>query len=237
MGNIEPQESENGNTLIDQIRTKWADFAEEHTFIVVLGSFFLIFICIAQLADIHNQIYRIQTERAATRGDIDAQRRLAILYHEGIGGKIDYESAASLMEKAARAGHPRTQAHMGALYYAGLGVLEDDQVALCWYVRSAAQGDPMGALGLATMYLAGRGVEKSRTKAYAWMNLGSRTGNPRAREVRRKLRTTLTNGDIRDAQVLSRKLLDYKERTTELTATGCNPTKEPPTSPSRSAVE
>lgn len=227
MNNIEPQKSKNGNTQIGRRHTIWTAFIKEHDFVLVLGSFFLVFIGVAQLADTHNRMYLRDTKQSASSGDINAQRRLAILYHEGIGTEIDYVDAALLMEKAARAGHPGAQAHMGALHYFGLGVLEDDRAALCWYVRSATQGNLLGAIGLATMYLTGRGVEKSPAKAYAWMNLGNRTGNPKVREVRRILRATLNAGDVQKAQVLSQLLLDRKARITELTATGCNSPEDP----------
>ena len=223
----EPRESKTEDTQIDQKRTIWTAFIQESNIVLVLGLFFLLFIGIMQLADVHNQMYLRETKRSAARGDINAQQRLAILYHEGIGAEIDYLDAAHLMEKAARAGYPGAQAHMGALHYLGLGVLEDDRAALCWYARSAVQGDLTGAIGLATMYLTGRGVEKSPKKAYAWMNLGNRTGNPKVREVQRKLRGTLNNtGDAQEAQVLSRLLLDRKARITELKTTGCNSTED-----------
>ena len=150
-----------------------------------------------------------------------------MLYHKGTGVEINYVAAARFMEKAAHAGHSGAQAHMGALYYNGLGVLQDDRTALCWYARSAVQGNLMGALGLATIYLRGRGAEKSLTKAYAWMNLGSRNGNPKAREIREILRTILSTKEVLEAQALSRRLLSNEERITELTTTACNLMEDP----------
>lgn len=222
MSNSDPQGPGSRATLVNQLRRSWVRLSEEHGFIFVLAIFFLIFFCLTQLANTHNQLAVNRIQQTATDGDINAQRELAVLYYKGIGVGVDYVTAAHAMEKAARAGHPGAQAHMGALHYAGLGVLQVDRAALCWYVRSAAQGDPIGALGLATMYLTGRGVEKSLGKAYAWINVGNSKGNPTTREVRERLRAALGTKEVRKTQALSKLFLNYEERIAELATTGCN---------------
>lgn len=79
-------------------------------------------------------------ERAASKGHMQAQFELAMMYRLGRGTLQDYKSAAQQFDHAARGGHVGAQYHMGRLYRIGEGVTLDLIRAYAWFNRAAAQG-------------------------------------------------------------------------------------------------
>ena len=80
---------------------------------------------------------------AAEQGDTDAQRKLGLLYLDGIGVPQDCMEAVKWFRTAAEQGHAAAQYHLGVCYRRGQGVTQDDVEAVRWYRKSAEQGYDM----------------------------------------------------------------------------------------------
>ncbi len=84
-------------------------------------------------------------EKAATRGDLEAQSELGFFYFTGNLVEKDYVKARNWFEKAARNGYPMAQYNMGILWYTGNGVETVDMVkAYAWFSLAAANGNSSG---------------------------------------------------------------------------------------------
>ncbi|MFZ0745247.1 MAG: tetratricopeptide repeat protein [Terracidiphilus sp.] len=81
--------------------------------------------------------------RAAWRGDLGAQLRLAALFRDGGKGfPRDMAQAAAWYRKAAEQGEPSAQAALGILYSFGQGVPQSDVEAFYWLDLAAAVKGP-----------------------------------------------------------------------------------------------
>jgi TPR repeat protein len=96
---------------------------------------------------------RYWLQLAAAQGSEDAEARLGLIYHEGLGVERDPKRAAHYWLRAARSGHPGAQFHIGVAYDIGKGV-EADRVESAYWLSLAAPKDE-----LAEIYL--EGVERS----------------------------------------------------------------------------
>lgn len=84
-------------------------------------------------------------EKAAERGDIEAQNELGFLYFTGNLVEKDYEKARDWFETAARNGYPLAQYNMGILWYTGNGVETVNMVkAYAWFSLAASHGHSSG---------------------------------------------------------------------------------------------
>lgn len=76
----------------------------------------------------------------AQKGNADAQYKLAGMYQQGLGMKINMMLAVKWMEKSALQGHMLAQLSLGRLYAEGTGVPHDIRQAQYWLSLAAAQG-------------------------------------------------------------------------------------------------
>lgn len=105
--------------------------------------------------------------KAADQGNVDAQYRLATLFHEGATGlKKNPERAFKLYEAAAKKGHVEAQNWLGYVYQHGLGVKQDEKAAVEWYQKAADSKLAIAENNLGLMYLGGKGVEQDYRKAF-----------------------------------------------------------------------
>lgn len=114
--------------------------------------------------------------KAAERGDIDAQYRLAGAYNYGKGVPENHVEAARWYRLAAEAGHVRAQFKLGNLYHYGEGVPHDDEVAAHWLELAAEGGHATAQLFLSALYRFGRGVPVDLVRAYLWAEQAASNG-------------------------------------------------------------
>ncbi len=80
--------------------------------------------------------------KAAEKGDIAGELRLAALYRDGRGVERDMAQAAEWYRKAAEQGDANAQATLGVLYSMGQGVPHSDVEAYYWLDLAAAVKGP-----------------------------------------------------------------------------------------------
>ena len=107
----------------------------------------------------------------ATKGDPDAARNLAMLYHRGLGFEVDFIKARYWYKIAALKCNATAQNNLGLLLLNGQGGDKDLVGAFRLFEKAALQGlhadsDAMG--NLAGMYLNGQGTQQNVIEAYKW---------------------------------------------------------------------
>lgn len=116
--------------------------------------------------------------RAAQKGLVDAQYRLARIVHEGGEGiRRSARIAAILYEAAAKQGHVRAMFATGWAYDKGEGVIADQAAARRWYRRAAEAGHVGAMTALGLMYLSGRGGARDLKAALAWLQKAAAAGD------------------------------------------------------------
>ena len=97
----------------------------------------------------------------ANEGNVAAQYKLAMVYHEGtmapfIG--LNEEKAVEWFTKASEQGHVLSQMKLAEAFYYGQSVPEDYEQAFEWMMKAAEQGNPDAQYNLGMMYNYGKGV-------------------------------------------------------------------------------
>ena len=75
-------------------------------------------------------------QKAAEKGEANAQYRLGSLYYHGQGVPRDLKQAAEWYKKAAEQGNTPAQAALGNMYLSGEGVPKDSAKAAYWHKKS-----------------------------------------------------------------------------------------------------
>ena len=104
----------------------------------------------------------------ASRGDVDAQRRMGDWFFTGIpllDKKRDFIQAARWFQKAAENDSPEAQSNLGLCYYFGLGVVQNYETAAYWYGKAAEKQLAVALDNLGGCYYEGRGVEQDYKRA------------------------------------------------------------------------
>ena len=123
-------------------------------------------------------------QRAAAKGNVEAQRRLGFMYYHGEGVRQDNKRAIALFEKAAEAGDIQSASNLAKMYEFGMGVQQDDNRAVIWYTKAAELGDPVSQFDASVMYYKGQGVPKDRVEAAKWWTLAMEKGGEFAERIR-----------------------------------------------------
>jgi len=119
--------------------------------------------------------------KAAARGNAEAQNELGRFYQFGWGVEKDNAQAVQWFRKASDQGLAEAQANLGWMYQYGLGVAVDNAQAFQLYQKSAlAGGGSPAETRLGFMYESGLGVKKDYSQALSWYRKGADQGNPRA---------------------------------------------------------
>jgi TPR repeat protein len=87
------------------------------------------------------EISRGWSELASAQGNANADARLAIIYHEGLGVERDPQRAATYFLRAARAGHAQAQLMIGVAYDMGAGVEVNRLESAFWLTLSSLQNE------------------------------------------------------------------------------------------------
>lgn len=119
-------------------------------------------------------------QRAASRGQRDAQNNLANKLFLGEGLAKDTGEAVKWYRMAAEQGMVSAQSALGARYYDGDGIEQSFQEAYKWCRKAADAGDPAAQYRLAVMCERGEGVTQNLADSLAWIRKAAEHGLPRA---------------------------------------------------------
>ena len=118
-------------------------------------------------------------EMAASKGSVEAQRYLKLLYHtRRFGETNETQKDVEVCKKTAQKGDPIGQFLLAEFYYKGIGVKEDVARAIELYKKSAAQGYYRAQSKLGYCYEFGIGVEKDIQKAIELYKKSAAQGSP-----------------------------------------------------------
>ena len=107
----------------------------------------------------------------ATKGDVDAQFFLGVMYANGQGVQQDYHQALAWYLKAAAQGDAQVQSKLGVMYGNGHGVPQDLVQAHKWYSLAALAGneDAKENRKMAERMMSREQVREAQKLAGAWL--------------------------------------------------------------------
>ncbi len=160
----------------------------------MMRSFLPLIFLFVSFAAAQNPLKEVQ--KAAKKGDANAQYHLGQAYADAYHVKRDYAKAVEWTEKAANQGHDKAQEFLGKLYYTGLGVGQDYAAAAKWLGMAAKLGNPEAQEVFGNMYRDGQGVAKDYARATYWYRMAAEQGFARAQF---NLGVSYNNGEGLDA--------------------------------------
>ena len=105
----------------------------------------------------------------ARLGDFVAQRRLAEMYENGKGTRINNSQSARWYTKLARLGDRNAQVKLGDFFLEGKGYSKDANAAVEQYQIAAKAGSRIAQFKLGQCYFNGMGVDKSEADWRKWI--------------------------------------------------------------------
>ena len=142
--------------------------------------------------------------KAANQGNASAEYRLGVMYANGEGVQKDYSEAVMWYRKAAEHGDVVAQFNLGVKLTNGQGVAQNYKEAMSWYSKAAEQGQANAQNNLGVMYFSGQGVPRNLIQAYKWVSLAGMLGDSAAPNNMKVAETSMTSGQIEEAQSLVR---------------------------------
>lgn len=121
-----------------------------------------------------------QLTAAATKGDPEAQYRLACAHLAGKGVPKDPEKAFEWIKKAAAQDYPDAIGGVGHFHAAGIAVAKDEKQAIEWFRKGAEKGSAKARMNLGLSLANGRGVPKDEAEGLKLIDAAAATGNPHA---------------------------------------------------------
>ena len=118
---------------------------------------------------------------AAQLGHLKSQRRLGVMYLEGLGCNQDYLSALKWLKIASERNDLHAQEKLAHIYRRGLGVEVGKKTAIYWYHRSSELGGVRSTYELATCYEQGEGVPQDGDEATRLYMIAAEQGHAGAR--------------------------------------------------------
>ena len=122
-------------------------------------------------------------QRAADKGDAQAQSDLGMMYLTGQCVPKDLAKGAALLQKAADQGNAAAQLLLGDLYWTGHGVPVDYSKAAALFQKAADQRDAEAQNNLGAMHMMGHIVPQDFTKAAALFHRRRRIRETRTRKA------------------------------------------------------
>ena len=116
-------------------------------------------------------------EKAAEKGNIDAQFNLGRMYHEGEGVPEDYEKAFHWFKKASDQGHTESQYKLGVMYHEGQWVSQDKKKAFELIQKAAENGYMSAQFCLGDFYGNGKIVEQDGLKEFQLYEKAAKEGH------------------------------------------------------------
>ncbi len=122
-------------------------------------------------------------QKAAEKGNINAEIELGKCYEKGIGVDIDNKTAFNYFYKAGCKGSSRAQRRVAHCYHRGIGVDRDPMLAFVWYQSAAEEGDAEAQYKTGLYYEKGRIVKKNLEEALEWYIKAADKGLTRAKNA------------------------------------------------------
>ena len=142
--------------------------------------------------------------KAAEKGNSEAQFRLGLLYATGNGVPKDSAEAVTWWRKAAEQGNACVLYNLGLMYWDGNGVPTDHAQAAALFRAAAEQGYPAAQYNLGVIHAEGDAVPKDPVAAYMWCSLAAAQGDAEAEINRDRIKSTMSEAQIAEAQDLIR---------------------------------
>lgn len=129
--------------------------------------------------------------KAAQKNNPEALYNLALFHKKGLGVKLDYKLAISLLEQAAsqnpmrniqgneipNVGVAEGEHSLGLAYNQGVYVEKDTRIAAEWYAKAVKHNNSNAANNLGILYMDGDGVEQNLDKAEELFLLSHKLNN------------------------------------------------------------
>jgi len=131
------------------------------------------------------------TQKAADKGDPQAEDELGTLYRLGKGVEPDLAKAREWYRKAGEQGYAPAENNLGMMYRLGAGGPPDYERAFGWLHRAADHGVATAKFNIGAMYALGLGASKDLVEAYVWYSGAMATGDERLRGEAQKSMTIL----------------------------------------------
>ncbi len=116
-------------------------------------------------------------EKAADKGDPDAQYQIGHMYFHGEGVDKDYTKAKEWFEKAAYNGNVEAEHNFAYMYMYGLGIKQDYKKAMEWLKKAADHENHDAQFDIGYLYFNGWGVKQDYEKAMEWYQKAANKGN------------------------------------------------------------
>ena len=140
--------------------------------------------------------------RAAERGNVPAQYKLATLYELGHGTPRDFAEAETWYERAASRGHVRAMHNLAVLSTSQNGKSSNYLTAARWFTEAAAYGLVDSQFNLGILCERGWGVARNMAGAYRWFAIAARQGDAKAMRKRDDAALLLTPAERQEADRL-----------------------------------
>ena len=112
---------------------------------------------------------KIYLEKLAKLDNLQALKKLGLIYHNGLDVKQDYKKAFEFFSRYLEVEYDKSIQREVAYYYKkGVGVKQDYKKAFNLYMLSANDGDVFSMSELGYLFAKGYGVEKDYEQAYKW---------------------------------------------------------------------
>lgn len=118
----------------------------------------------------------LKIEDRANKESIVDQRKLALLFLEGLDIRKNNEEGMLWLRKAADNGDAEAQAHLGELYFEGKLLPKDEKMSADWFLKSALQGYSEAQYIVGGLYNLGIGVTQDDLKSYEWYRRSAERG-------------------------------------------------------------
>ena len=142
---------------------------------------------------------RTALEPLAEQGNVEAQLRLGLMYHKGLGVTADSAKAMKWLRLAADQENAQAQFVLAGIYW----WRPDYAEAFKLFQRSAEHGYGYAQDYLGSMYALGQGVPVDNVQAYLWHDRAAAQGVQNAAEKRDLIAKLLTPDEIAQAQKLA----------------------------------
>jgi len=132
----------------------------------------------------------------AEEGNATAQNVLGSYYEIGHGVPKNLSEAMKWRRISAEQGNPNAQYIVGTYYQKGMGGAKDLEEAVEWFRKAAEQGHSAAQLALGMAFALGDGVPRDVVEAYKWINLSATPAKSRDKEVQDILEKVMTPEQI-----------------------------------------
>jgi len=142
--------------------------------------------------------------RAAQKGVSSAESQLILAqgYFQGTEVPRNYHKAIELYKESAAEGNSEAQNELGYLYYLGKGVEQNAEEGAKYFRQAALNGLATAQYNYGLACYSGNGVpNQDYITGYAWINIAAAQGHQAAISVRDLLEQTLSEDDLRKAQL------------------------------------